>query len=98
MIRSMIAAAAVAAFSTTAFAAGIDANGDGMVTADEYTTAVQNESSFAMYDADGDGMLSADEYNTAVWERYDMDADGMWNEEEMKLYDNDMIRAGKVKR
>ncbi len=70
--------------------ADLDADGDGMLTEDEFAAA--RSAWFARHDADGDGMLSQDELNAAIMEnlarmvekrsgaiidRMDEDGDGM---------------------
>ncbi|MEM6635242.1 MAG: hypothetical protein AAF667_05055 [Pseudomonadota bacterium] len=53
---------------TAAFAADLDADGDGMVTYEEILAAYPevSEETFTTADADGDGMLSASEVAAAA--------------------------------
>lgn len=88
-------AAALLLATGSAFAASSwDANGDGMIDADEYGVSMQESQTFAMYDADGDGMISQDEFNATTWKVYDADGDGMWNETEASAWRDSSLRAG----
>jgi hypothetical protein len=62
-----LAALLLAAAPTLALAAGADANGDGMVTQDEFTAAYPDLSAdvFTKADTNGDGSLDADEIAAA---------------------------------
>ena len=66
------ALAAAALFATGAIAAShggaLDADGDGMLTEEEFAPIATMGASFAAYDSDGDGMLSEEEYNEGVRE------------------------------
>lgn len=66
-MKKLLAAFAIATFATSsAFAQvafeAVDADGDGMVTAEEAVAAGIGEDIFTAADGDGDGMLNADEF------------------------------------
>ena len=100
MTRILLATAAALALGTSAVTAetvGIDANGDGLVTADEYTKASSETDYSASIDTDGDGVVSREEFTAAIWAMYDTDEDGQWSAEEAAAFDSAYIRAGKKK-
>ena len=83
----------------------LDADGDGMLTEEEFAAA--QSTWFASHDADGDGMLSQDELNAAILAslarmaekrsaaiigRLDADGDGMIAMDEIEM-DHDPARA-----
>ncbi|QYX57487.1 EF-hand domain-containing protein [Roseovarius sp. SCSIO 43702] len=68
MFKQVTAATFVAALALPAFAMeAMDADGDGMVSMDEFNAAMPDagEDTFTSIDTDGDGMLSADEVEAA---------------------------------
>ena len=70
-IKSTFAALSAAALLTTgAIAAShggaLDADGDGMLTEEEFTPIADMGASFAAYDSDSDGMVSQEEYNEGI--------------------------------
>ena len=70
-IKSKITAVAVASlFATGAFAAShggaLDADGDGMLTEEEFAPIAEMGAQFVAYDSDGDGMVSEAEYNEGI--------------------------------
>lgn len=85
-------------FAGTAMAADAkmswDANGDGMVSADEYMAAEDRDATFNAWDGDRDGMLSAEEFAFGNWKMFDQDADDMWNETEATAWMDSAARSG----
>ena len=72
-----------------------DSNGDGMVSASEYTAAEDRDSAFAAWDADTNGMLSADEFAAGNWRMFDQDGDNMWNQTETGYWADTATRSGR---
>lgn len=85
-------------FAGTAMAADAkmswDADGDGMISADEYMAAEDRDATFNAWDGDRDGMLSADEFATGNWKMFDQDADNMWNGDEATSWMDSATRSG----
>ena len=74
----LTAAASLALFASAAVAQErmvLDADGDGMLTEEEFGAAVDLDTGivFAAADSDGDGMLSEPEYNDAAFAAADED-------------------------
>ena len=68
MIKTIRPAVIAALFAAPAFAmTALDANGDGLVTFEEFLAAVPTvtEESFIAIDANGDGAIDAEEYAAA---------------------------------
>ena len=84
IIAKMAAAASIALLTTSgAFAAAhagiegpLDADGDGMLTEEEFEPIAALGAQFTAYDSDGDGMLSEEEYNEGVRSIVEPDGNG----------------------
>ena len=100
MRTTLTAIAASALLVGSAFAAShggaLDADGDGMLTEEEFGPIASMGASFAAYDSDGDGMLSQEEYNEGLRELVDEDGDGssLSPEEMQKLDEMTKMFAG----
>lgn len=71
---------ATAALAATPAAASVaetwDADGDGILTAEEFRAGARDAGVFDQWDEDGDGRLTADEFGAALFVRFDEDDDG----------------------
>jgi hypothetical protein len=65
----------------------MDADADGMISAEEATAGGVSGEDLETYDADGDGMLSRDEYGEGVFAAHDANQDAMWDESEFTSFD-----------
>jgi len=54
-----------------------DANRDGILDRDEYSTSMERDRSFEYWDSDDDGLIENEEYTSGVRERYDYDGNEM---------------------
>lgn len=75
----------------------IDADNDGLISADEYTASMADwgdyrDPMWTALDADADGVLTADEFHTGMWTHYDVDADGFLSADELQAWDEDELR------
>ena len=93
IIAKMTAAASIALLTSAgALAAShggpLDADGDGMLTEEEFAPAANMGMVFAGVDSDGDGMVSEAEYNDAARDAADEDGSGgSLNNDEFTRYD-----------
>ena len=79
-----------------------DTDGDGFLSADEYSAGVELQDDadtfgawdefYGPWDADADGMLSADEYDAGLWTTFDADDDDVWSAEESAAWEEDEMR------
>ncbi len=89
-IALLFAGSAMAADMSTSW----DTNKDGIVSADEYKAAMQNDAMFDAWDSDHDGMLSSDEFAAGNWKTYDSDKDNQWNADELSAWKKAAVRSG----
>lgn len=68
---------------------GWDSNDSGVVEYNEWNSSFENDDLFADWDANEDGILSNDEYNQGLFNSYDTDGSGDWNEEEYNAFTDD---------
>ncbi|HDZ56059.1 MAG TPA: hypothetical protein ENI17_04530 [Pseudomonas xinjiangensis] len=92
-------ATALAGASATTYAAdmdfgGWDTNSSGIVEYNEWGTAYDNDGMFTDWDGDSDGVLSNDEYDRGLYNSYDADGSGDWNEDEFKTFQDDAGDGG----
>ncbi|MFP3945257.1 MAG: EF-hand domain-containing protein [Alphaproteobacteria bacterium] len=59
-----------------------DADGDGILTEEEFSEAWDGAGTFDEWDVDGDGVLSEEEFRQGVFDAHDEDDDGELDEEE----------------
>jgi len=77
-------ASAFAGASTAAVAdwEAWDTDGDGLIEYTEWDTNYDYDPIYTSWDTDEDGLLSDDEWDTGLFNAYDADGDGVWNEDE----------------
>ena len=66
-----------------------DKDNSGVVTMGEWDTGFDRHSVFGSWDSDKDGLLSNKEYGEGLYNSYDLDASGDWNEDEYKAFRDD---------
>jgi len=86
--------------STPAFAQvaweeeGWDTDGDGLFSMEEFREGFRERINFAKWDADADGMLSEEEFGGGIYDRYDADASGAFEETEYSAMEEDFGTEG----
>lgn len=73
---------------------GWDTDGDGLFSMDEFREGFRERINFAEWDADADGMLSEEEFGGGVYDRYDADASGAFDETEYSALEEDFGTEG----
>jgi hypothetical protein len=71
-----------------------DADGDGLVNQEEFTTGWNDVGTYGEWDADGDGSLTEDEFNAGVFDGYDADDSGGIEEPEFGDVGDDIGDGG----
>ena len=98
-VGGLAVAAALAGGSVMAYAADMDYNAwdadrSGSVDYNEWGTRFDNDGMFSRWDADRDGVLTNDEYGQGVYNTYDRDKSGDWNEDEYNRFRDDSDNEG----
>ncbi len=71
-----------------------DKDNSGVVTMGEWDTGFDNDALFTSWDSDKDGMLSNNEYGQGLYDAYDADDSGDWNETEYNAFYDDAGDGG----
>lgn len=71
-----------------------DADNSGVLDYNEWDTGFDNDSLYTDWDANDDGLLDNNEYGEGIYNSYDMDGDGSWNEEEYNTFQDDAGDGG----
>ncbi len=71
-----------------------DADGDGVVNQEEFTTGWSDVGTYGEWDADGDGSLTEDEFNAGVYDGYDVDDSGVIEDPEFGDVGDDLGEGG----
>lgn len=76
----LMSSAAALLIAGTAYAqSGMDTDGDGMISHDEFTAGM-GENAFGAWDTDNDGMLSRAEYEAGAKQQEDADTLSTWDD------------------
>ncbi|WP_407294041.1 hypothetical protein [Stutzerimonas zhaodongensis] len=94
-----IALATAMAASAPAFAQdgdfGVwDKDNSGVITMGEWDTGFDDENLLTNWDSNKDGMLDDNEYGEGIYNAYDADGSGDWNEEEYNAFRDDAGDGG----
>ncbi|WP_421684086.1 hypothetical protein HKW98_06630 [Stutzerimonas urumqiensis] len=71
-----------------------DADNSGVLNFSEWDAGFNDENLMTGWDSDKDGMLSNDEYSQGIYNSYDADGSGDWNEEEYNGFADDSGDGG----
>jgi len=71
-----------------------DQDQSGVVEFNEWDAGFNDENTLTSWDSDSDGMLSNNEFGEGVFESYDADNSGDWNDEEYRAFSDDAGDGG----
>lgn len=71
-----------------------DKDNTGVITMGEWDTGFDDENMLTGWDSDKDGMLSDKEYGEGIYNAYDADGSGDWNEDEYNAFRDDAGDGG----
>ncbi|WP_421684135.1 hypothetical protein HKW98_06890 [Stutzerimonas urumqiensis] len=71
-----------------------DADSSGVLDYSEWDAGFDDENLMTSWDEDGDGMVSNDEYSQGLFESYDADNSGDWNDKEYEMFRDDAGDGG----
>lgn len=71
-----------------------DANADGVIDQEEFTTGWNDVGAYGEWDADGDGSLTEEEFNAGLYNGYDADDSGAIEEPEFGDVGDDIGDGG----
>lgn len=86
--------ASAPALAQEAWNEGWDANGDAMLSMDEFREGFRQRINLADWDLDADGLISEDEFGTGIYSRYDADVSEGLEETEYGAFERDFGDEG----